>query len=254
MSRAWPLLVLAALLSACSAPITAQPGPALANTSWVVTQIEGRAPLAAAVPTLEFSTDQVTGFGSCNRFGGGYRSSGTSLSFDDLAMSAMACVGEGVMEQESAFSAALSKVSAVRAAGADLELLDSSGAIVLKLGTPPPVAPDRPLEGTTWLLESIVSGETASSVVAGSRVSLAFADGQLSGKACNNFRASATVSGSEVKIGPVMSTKMACGEPGVSEQETQVFATLAKVTSLAVKGDRLTLSAPDGSALGFVAE
>ena len=47
---------------------------------------------------------------------------------------------------------------------------------------------------------------------------------------------------------------MACGEPGVSEQETQVFATVAKVTSLAVKGDRLTLSAPDGSALGFVAE
>lgn len=254
MSRAWSLLVLAALLSACSPPIAAQPGPVLANTSWVVTQIVGRAPLADAVPTLEFSADQVAGFGSCNRFSGGYRYSGASLSFDPLAMTAMACVDGGVMEQESAFSAALAKVSAVRAVGTGLELLDSSGAVLLTLGTPPPAAPDRPLQGTTWLLESIVSGEAASSLVAGSQVSLAFAEGQLTGKACNNFRASATVSGSEVKIGPVMSTKMACGEPGVNEQETRLFALLPKITGVAVKGDRLTLTAPDGSALGFVAE
>lgn len=254
MSRAWSVLVLAALLSACSSPISAQPSPKLADTSWVVTELSGKPTLASAVPTIQFSADQVSGFSSCNRFSGSYRQSGSTLSFSQLAMTAMACLDAGVMEQESAFSAALGKVASVRQAGAGMELVDSSGAVLAKLQTPPPAAPDRPLEKTMWMLDSIVVGEAASSVVAGSTVSLTFADGQLTGKACNNFRASAEISGSNLKIGPVMSTKMACREPGVTEQESKVFALLSKVTGFTVKSDRLTLSTADGSALGFVAK
>ena len=45
MSRAWSVLALAALLSACSAPIAAEPSaaPNLPGTSWVVAEIAGRA-------------------------------------------------------------------------------------------------------------------------------------------------------------------------------------------------------------------
>ncbi|PFG16917.1 heat shock protein HslJ [Propionicimonas paludicola] len=254
MSRAWSLLVLAALLSACAPPIAAQPSPKLADTSWVVTELSGKPTLPAAVPTIQFSADQVSGFSSCNRFSGSYRQSGSTLSFSQLAMTAMACMDAGVMEQESAFSAALAKVASVRSAGSGLELVDSSGAVLAKLQSPSPAAPDRPLEKTTWQLDSITVGQTASSVVAGSTVTLTFADGHLTGKACNSFRASAEISGSSLKIGPVMSTKMACREPGVSEQESRLFQLLPTMTGFAVKSDRLTLTAADGSALEFVAK
>lgn len=254
MSRAWSVLVLAALLSACSSPISAQPSPKLADTSWVITELSGKPTLASAVPTIQFSADQVSGFSSCNRFSGSYRQSGSTLSFSQLAMTAMACLDAGVMEQESAFSAALGKVASVRQAGAGMELVDSSGAVLAKLQAPPPAAPDRPLEKTMWMLDTITVGGGASSLVTGSQVSAQFAEGHLTGKACNNFRASAEISGSNLKIGPVMSTKMACREPGVTEQESKVFALLSKVTGFTVKSDRLTLSTADGSALGFVAK
>lgn len=256
MSRAWSLLVLAALLSACAPPITAQPSaaPKLPGTSWVVAEISGKPTLPSAMPTIQFSADQISGFSSCNQFSGSYRQSGSSLSISQLAMTEMACLDAGVMEQEASFGAALATVSAVRSAGAAAELLDASGAVVLKLTTPPPAAPDRPLEGTTWLLDTITVGETASSVVAGSQVTAQFADGQLTGKACNNYRASAVLNGDHLTIGAVMSTKMACHEPGVSEQEVQVFALLPKVTGFTVKSDRLTLTTADGSSLGFIAQ
>lgn len=254
MSRAWSLLVLAALFSACSAPIAAQPSPRLADTSWVVTELSGKPTLASAIPTMQFGADQVSGFSSCNHFSGSFRQSGSSLSFSQLAMTAMACLDAGVMEQEAAFSAALAKVASVRTSGTGLELTDSAGTVLAKLQTAPPPAPDRPLENTMWMLDTITVGDTASSVVAGSQVSAQFADGHLTGKACNNFRASAEISGSELKIGPVMSTKMACHEPGVSEQETQVFALLSTVTGFTVKSDRLTLTTADGSSLGFTAK
>ncbi len=255
MSRAWSVLALAALLSACSAPIAAEPSaaPNLPGTSWVVAEIAGKPTISSATPTMEFSTDKVSGLASCNHFSGGFTQSGTQLSFGQFAMTAMACLDSGVMEQESALASALAKVTAVRSSGTDAELLDASGAVVLKLTTPQPAAPDRPLEDTTWLLDTITVGETASSAVAGSQVTAQFADGHLTGKACNNFRASAAISGSSLTIGPVMSTKMACHEPGVSEQETRLFQLLPSMTAFAVTGERLTLTAADGSSLGFIA-
>jgi heat shock protein HslJ len=254
VSRAWSLLVLTALLSACSAPISAQPAPTLANTSWAVTHVEGKATLTTAQPTIEFNTDRASGFASCNRFGADYRQADTTLSFGEITFSAMACLDDGVMEQESAFTAALAKVASVRSAASGLELLDAAGTVLLSLETPPPAAPDRPLEATMWLLDTITVGETASSVVADSSVTLQLADGYLTGRACNNYRATAEVNGSELKIGPVMSTKMACKEAGLSEQESQLFQLLPTVTGFTVKSDRLTLTTADGSALGFVAE
>jgi len=254
VSRAWSLLVLTALLSACSPPVAARPGPALANTSWVVSHLGATATLATAQPTIEFGTAQVTGLASCNRYGAAFHHAGSQLSFSEMTLSAMACLDAGVMEQESAFAAALAKVAAVRSVAAGLELLDSSGKTLITLVAPPPTAPDRPLEGTTWLLDTIAVGETASSVAAGSQVSAQFADGHLTGKACNNYRASAEVSGAQLRIGPVMSTKMACHEPGVSAQEAQLFALLPAVTGFTITGDRLTLTTADGSSLGFLAQ
>jgi Heat shock protein len=218
----------------------------------VVTELSGRPTLSSAVPTIAFSADQVSGFGSCNRFTAGYRQTGSTVSFSQLAMTAMACLDAAVMEQESSFAAALSKVTSVRSGDGRLELIDSSGAVLAKL-QPPPAAPDRSLHGTQWVLDTIVIGQTATSVVADSTVTLTITEGQLSGKACNNYRASVEVDGSSLTIGPVMSTKMACPEPGRTEQERRLFELLPRVTSFTVRGDRLTLTASDG-ALDFHAE
>ncbi len=217
MRKHWIATIgLLALLAACSSPSPAVPGsapataPNLAGTSWVVTGITGANTLADHRPTLEFEADRVSGMASCNRFSAGYTQSGSELKVSpDLVMTQMACSPATVMAQEEAFAKALASVAGVRTAAAGLELLDATGKVVLTL-QPEPAEPAKPLEGTSWQLSGIIAGEAVSSPVAGTTVSLTIAGGQLTGKACNTFRGTVTVSGDSFKAGPLMSTKMAC--------------------------------------------
>lgn len=68
-------------------------------------------------------------------------------------------------------------------------------------------------------------------VLAGSVITARFgADGRVSGKAQNGYSAAYTVSGEDIDIGPVASTKMFNDTPpGAMEQETRYFRALDKI-------------------------
>jgi heat shock protein HslJ len=86
------------------------------------------------------------------------------------------------------------------------------------------------LEGTRWMMPD-------------SPVTLTFEEGHATGTGgCNQYRATYTVSGSALTLGPAISTKRACVEEAGNARETAYFAALGNVASYSVSGDRLTLS------------
>jgi len=71
------------------------PGPPLNGSRWTVQSIAGltTADLARRRPTLDFvgSEWRVSGNAACNRYNGGYASTGSSLTFGEMASTRMAC-------------------------------------------------------------------------------------------------------------------------------------------------------------------
>ena len=107
------------------------------------------------------------------------------------------------------------------------------------------------LEDRTWVLDG--AGSTPA-IDGGSAVTLAVGSGRISGQApCNTYNAEFTVDGYRVEVGPIATTRMAC-EPTTTEAETAFLEALALVDTIAIDGDRLTLTGGDDVELGFEAQ
>jgi heat shock protein HslJ len=79
------------------------------------------------------------------------------------------------------------------------------------------------LVGTDWVLENLAGGEVAPNV----RATLSFPEaGKVAGNgSCNRFFGQSQIAGTEIKLGPLGSTRMACPEPLMS-QETKYLNAL----------------------------
>ena len=254
MRRLGPItLALLLALTACAGPTSATDPGNLAGTSWVVTQIKSSPTIANHQPTIEFSTTTLAGSASCNGFTAGYTKSGVGISISPLAITEIACSPQAVMDQETEFSAALGKVAKLAGGATDIELQDVSGQSLLTLTKAAAEPPPSPLAGTSWSLTSIRTGTTASSLVAGSSVTLQINGTRFSGKACNNFGGDVRIDGNKFKVTSLMTTKMAC-KAALDKQESTVLGTLHNVETMSIKGTQLSLSAPDGSGLDFTAK
>lgn len=85
-------------------------------------------------------------------------------------------------------------------------------------------------------------------VPANLEVTLSFADGRVSGNSgCNNYGGDATATGDSLRVSAIMSTKMACLEPGVMETEMTYLQALQGAERWAVGGDgQLVISGAKG--------
>lgn len=98
---------------------TLQPGgntDALAGSKWQPTSINGATLVnASAQPkpvTLEFGmAGEVNGWGGCNSYGGTYQTQADTLTFSPLISTKMACVDEGLMQQETQYFQILQNAS-----------------------------------------------------------------------------------------------------------------------------------------------
>jgi heat shock protein HslJ/membrane-bound inhibitor of C-type lysozyme len=87
-----------------------EPAALLHGGEWRVTTLDGEPVLPEPEATLTFLTDgQVAGRGTCNRYSARYELSGEGLSIGPIAATKMACMGDGIMEQESLFLDILGK-------------------------------------------------------------------------------------------------------------------------------------------------
>ncbi|HEX6570498.1 MAG TPA: META domain-containing protein [Steroidobacteraceae bacterium] len=127
-----------ALLTACMTGPEASVPP-LPGSAWLASGIDtGRGAMASVVQgtevTLEFDAEgRVSGVAGCNRYSARYVADGDALRIEEPALTRMACLQPGVMEQERAFVAALRSVASARVDGDRLELRREDGSLALSL-------------------------------------------------------------------------------------------------------------------------
>ncbi|MCA9873127.1 MAG: META domain-containing protein [Anaerolineales bacterium] len=204
------------LLAACQQEAEPAATVDLAGTNWILSSLNAELPLAGTAVTLQFGTDgTVFGTDGCNRYNTTYTQDGSSLTINQSQgiSSLMACE-EPVMNQATAYMAALTATTSFTASGNQLSLLNGDAVVATFVaGTLDDAAPEAnaDLAGTNWLLSSL-NGELP---ISGTTMYLQFGtDGTVSGSdGCNQVNTSYTQDGSSLTFGqPGASTMMACEE------------------------------------------
>jgi heat shock protein HslJ len=249
---ALPLLLLAGCGDggAPSGP-TGRTVPDLDGTSWIATRItEGgqeHALVAGSRLRVDFTGGKISINGGCNAISGSYRLSGEAeLSTGPLAGTEMGCA-QDLMDQDAWLSGTVFASPLSVQVGGDTMLL-RRGDLELTLVDRAAVAPDVLLEGTAWQLDGIRTGDSVSSVPAGQRLpTLTIAgDGTVTlDTGCNRGGSTATVEGSTITLGPVMTTKMACADKAGRQTEAAVLAVLDGAVEFSITEKTLTLTKGD---------
>jgi heat shock protein HslJ len=191
--------------------------------------------------TLKVDGTQVGGSAACNTYGGTLEIHGSSVVISALSMTEMACE-EDRMASEAAFLAALPRATAVARNGDSLVLTGPE--LELRFALVPPVA-DANLIGTAWILDSLVSGEVASSTL-GERVTLELrGDGTISASTgCRDVTGRYTVSEGQVQVTLDPYDTIGCAQE-LGAQDTHILNVLSDGFSVAIDGARLTVTAGD---------
>jgi heat shock protein HslJ len=240
-------LLVGAILASCGEDRLPMANP-FGKGTWRLAEavVDGAAlGLVATHPvTLRSDGDSVGGISACNHYGGRLRLSGGSVTIDEIFMTEMACLDEGVMEMESAYLDALGRVDAVSLE--DDHLVLAGDGVTLRFVEMPP-EPDSNLTGTTWILETLVVGESASTPAARAELRIG-ADGVVTGHTgCNALGARYDV---DAGFSDVHRTAIGCEEP-IMVQEDLIVAVLGSDPTLAIGGSLLTIELPDGRALVY---
>ncbi|MEM7112303.1 MAG: META domain-containing protein [Chloroflexota bacterium] len=235
-------------------PTTPEEAP-LAGTSWVLISYGPDASPQLSLPnsnvTVAFGPNgELTGNGGCNSYFGSYTATTDgSVQINEVAITEMACMEEGLMQQEMDFVATLTAVQSYIFTQHGLELVYDNGRLQLLPETP---MLDLPLADTQWQLTTIVNGDTAMSLLAGTEITANFDGERISGSAgCNNYFGPYTLNRNTISFGVLGSTMMAC-EEGILAQESDYLSLLETVTEANIMGDQLSLVHPNGELI-FIA-
>lgn len=100
------------------------------------------------------------------------------------------------------------------------------------------------LANSSWLLEELSGRQTADRVEA----TLAFdaRDGVSGNGSCNQFHGTATISGTSIAFGPLVTTRMAC-VPAVGQQEGAYLEALHQAERFEIEEPFLTIYLRDGA-------
>ncbi|MFN8483274.1 MAG: META domain-containing protein [Anaerolineae bacterium] len=114
----------------------------------------------------------------------------------------------------------------------------------------PTVAPAATMGGTSWTLAEMSGKPPISSP---KPVTMQFdAEGRVAGSAgCNQYSASYTEDAGQLRVGQARSTRIACMQPGVMEQEAAFLKALSAAATVTRDGDRLQVTTADGVRLVF---
>lgn len=235
-------LASAVLLGACSGGASPTPAPTprgIEGRTFLSTGVEGRGLVAGSTVRLQFRNGTLSASAGCNSIGGPYRIDGDRLVVDQLATTEMAC-DPALMEQDR-WVADLLDGATIALDGDTLTL--TKAATRLTLLDLEVADPDRPLLGTRWVVDGLISGGAVSSLPAGVTAALTFSEGRVEVEAgCNTGGGTVAVTDASLEFGPIGLTKMACA-PDVMAVERVVTSTLAGSATYRTEAGTLTLDA-----------
>jgi heat shock protein HslJ len=205
-------------------------------------------PIVAGSPiNLKIDGAQAGGTAACNHYGGQIHVAGSNVSFSEMIQTEMACLDDQVMASETAYMTALPKVTT--AERSDDALILSGPGVELRFVLIPPVA-NADLVGTTWVLDSLISGDAVSSTV-GARATLQLnADGTFAASTgCRDVTGRYTVEGNRVQATLDPYDTFGCGN-GIGDQDNHVLKVISGAFTVTILGESLTLTAGD-KGLGY---
>jgi len=250
--RLTPLLLAALVTAGCASTATAEETSPEGRTFVSVTvtgeQIPGGGPL-----TLSFSDGQLSAYAGCNR-GSGPADLADGHLRTRLATTMMGCPPP-YGDADAWMGRFLEAGPAWSLTGDDLILSTDAGTVTLR--DKAVVDPDRPLVGTTWRVDTLVSAQAAMTSVALEQAHPTLTlhpDRSVTGwTGCNTFYGRAEVAGSTVTFAPVNTGGPVCaGELG--DIERSIVGVLDGPVEAIVDADRLTLSGAKGDGLVLRAE
>jgi heat shock protein HslJ len=213
----------------------------LEGRTFLATGITGRALVPGSQVRLAFQGGQVSATAGCNSMSGAYSLANGMLIAGQLATTEMAC--DPPLMAQDRWLAELLGGAGVTLAG-DTLTLERSG-MVLTLVDREVADPDRPLEGTRWVVDGIVAGDAVSSVPAGVTAAITISEGQVSVEAgCNTGGGTVEVADGTLTFGPIALTKMACAQDAMAVEQAVVAALTGRV-AYTVEAGILTLGADD---------
>jgi heat shock protein HslJ len=261
--RSLPVLALSlaavVVVAACSSGSAASPGPSaspassspvaaapsagdLDGNTYIVTSVQGHDLVKGSEIALRFDAGSLGISAGCNSMSGGYSVTDGKLAVGAMMSTEMACQ-EPLMAQDQWISAFVNG-AAITLDGDTLALVKDG---VTVTATDKEVAkPDLPVEGTVWMVESLVSHQAVSSMPAGVEASLVFADGKVAVDAgCNKGSGAAEIGDTTITFGPIATTRMFC-EGAAGEVEQQVLGVLSGDVAYTVDSDALQLRGAAG--------
>ncbi|MEM7285974.1 MAG: META domain-containing protein [Actinomycetota bacterium] len=210
--------------------------------------VDGSALTLLDTHPVTLSVDDAGGVGgtaACNGYFGAFTDG--PLLFDGFGVTEMACDPPEAMDLEFAFLQALARTA--NAVGSDGELTLTGDGVELRFEAVAPT-PDAELTGTTWMLDTIIDGDAASSIIAGTTPELLLAEELALFDGCNTIAGGYEIDGDALRTGSLRSTARAC-EEGVMRQASAIAEVLAAQPTISISGDRLTLTGAGGLALSF---
>ena len=250
-----PLVALVLLASACSAGASQSPSAPDPNGllgSWVLVEGAGPGGDVTIVDgyriTLEIQGPEVGGTSACNHYFGRMAVVGDSLRIEELGGTEMACQPD-VMASESAYWAALGAVTGWSRDGDSLTLAGPDATLTYELLEP---VPDAATVDTVWVLDTLISGDAASSTNGQATLQLG-SDGTIVGSTgCRDFTGRSQISGDEVLVTELTMEGECSAE--LATQDGHVVTVLGDGFTVVVEGNRLTLGASGNQGLGYAAE
>jgi heat shock protein HslJ len=197
--------------------------------------------------TFRFMDDgRLLADAGCNTMAGPVTVDGARLEVSDLSTTQMGC-DPARHEQDEWLATFLAGKPSWKLDGDTLVVTSESKELTMR--DREVAEPDLPLRGTRWTVESLIDGQTASSVPQGTSAWLTFGPKSVElHPGCNQGSADYELAGDTIRFGPVLTTRMAC-EPEAMALEQAVLAVLDGTVTYEIDSNTLTLHHPSGKAL-----
>lgn len=265
-SLPWAVVVVTGLIASggCGSGngVTAGAGPIAAGGEFVSVPSSTFSLVAGTEVRLGVVDGNLAVTAGCNNLGGAYRLDGPTLVVDEMMMTQMGCADD-LMDQDARLAALLTGRPEVTASPDGFTLTASNG-ITLVMVDRLVVEPDLSVEETGWVLNSVITGDTATSAVGFDSLQLTLADGTMTVvTACSSGTASYTQAEDGTYVfGPLaISSTVGPGDPSyadcigsaVAEAEEALAGVLDGPVAVSVEGSVLTLDG-DNISLMLLAE
>lgn len=205
--------------------------------------------------TANFTAQGVSGNASCNSYSANFTYNNNQLSVTMPVSTLMACLDEGISQQEAAYLTAFAAANSYQVIGNSLQIsyTDADGvngmlvyvrantAIVDPVVTPSADTTFGGLVGS-WNLVSFGTSDEADVTLTEAPINATFSTEGVAGNAgCNTYSAAFSYNNGVLSISPAITTRMACAE-NVMTQETVFLNALTTISTYSVSEGTLTIN------------